>query len=221
VNKSLVGLLFLIFAGCFLLIPFPLVAQSALEPRTAEITGVVGASFGLNSVSDAFRDAFAIDLPGGQTLRFDPGTNTKWNYGLSGGFTVIPRLMVTGEILQTQIADPKLELTIPPVTTTINTDLSLMELTGGVQYEIPVTFTKVFPYVAGSLGWARSHIGLNASAFGLDLKNSENDFTANYGGGARVYFSPRWGFRPEFKVVHVPDETFVRATIGVFFQFGK
>src|SRR5215813_12982407 len=50
---------------------------------------------------------------------------------------------------------------------------------------------------------------------------SVNHFTVNFGGGARIYFTPSWGLRPEFKIAHIPNETWVRTSVGLFFQFGK
>jgi hypothetical protein len=55
----------------------------------------------------------------------------------------------------------------------------------------------------------------------LDLNFSDNHFIFNVGGGARIYFTDHWGVRPEFKFVHIPNESWVRSSVGLFYQFGK
>jgi hypothetical protein len=217
-NQSHVALLSMLCIA-FMLAPAPLSAQSPMEQGTLDLSGSLGVSFGLNSLSDAFRREFTINLPGG-SVAFDPGSNTKLNYGAAVGYAVRNRLVAVGEVVRTRIADSKALVQIGPVSTSLGIHLGLLEVTGGAQYELPVANGKAFPFVAGALGFARSQASASNS-LGLDLDNAATDFTVNWGGGARIYIGPRWGIRPEFKVVHVPDETFFRAGVGVFYQFGR
>jgi len=158
----------------------------------------------------------------GGVVRFDPGSNTKWNVGVSGGYAIRPNLMVVGEVMRTRLLNPTLNFNILSVPTSVGFDASLIEATGGVQYQAPLRESKIAPFAGVQVGWADSRLAMQNSTFNvLDLNLSDNHFTVNFGGGARIYFTPSWGLRPEFKIAHIPNETWVRTSVGLFFQFGK
>lgn len=52
---------------------------------------------------------------------------------------------------------------------------------------------------------------------GVSRQTSTDSFCV-FGGGLRLYLGSSWGIRPDIRVVRVPDETFFRANVGVFYQ---
>jgi hypothetical protein len=103
------------------------------------------------------------------------------------------------------------------------------QFTGGVQYQVPVTVWRLAPFVGVSAGVARATTSSKDSAVS-DLSRSYS--TVSLTAGARVYLSPTWGLRPELKVMRLfsgtnetglffsgVNETVVRTSIGVFYQF--
>ena len=199
-------------------------AQATMPRGTVEAAGSAGVSAGLGSV-DKFTNIAGVigdvsNLSGG-TVTFDPGSNTKWNIGVSGGYAIESNLMVVGEIVRTRLLNPTLRLNVPLVPT-LGFDASLIEATGGIQYQAPLRDSKIAPFAGIGIGLARSRLALQESSFNiLDLNFSDNHFALNFGGGARIYVSEKWGVKPELKFVHIPGENWVRTSFGVFYQFGK
>jgi len=212
-----------LFASGLLFTP-ALEAQATMPRGTVEAAGSAGVSTGLGSV-DKFTDIAGVirdvsSLSGG-TVTFDPGSNTKWHVGVSGGYAIESNLMVVGEIVRTRLLNPTLRLNVPLVPT-LGFDASLIEATAGVQFQAPLRDSKIAPFAGVAVGLARSRLALQESTFNiLDLNFSDNHFALNFGGGARVYVSEKWGVKPEFKIVHIPGENWVRTSVGVFYQFGK
>jgi hypothetical protein len=206
--------------------PLSLMAQEAITKGTVEIAGSAGFSAGVGSV-DRFTDidglvSDLINVSGGNFVSFDPGSKTKWNIGASGGYAITPDLMLVGDIVRTRLANPILSFSGISSITSLEYNASLLEVTAGAEYNVPLRNSKIIPFAGLSFGLARSKLALKDSTFNiLDVDVSDNHFTANFGGGARVYLSSNWGLRPELRIVHIPNETFVRLAAGVFVQFGK
>jgi len=199
-------------------------AQATIPQGTIELSGTIGLSSGLGSV-DKFTNIAGVirdvsNLSGGPVI-FDPGSNTKWNFGASGGYAIHTNLMVVGEMMRTQLQNPTLRLNSPPVPN-LGFDSSLVEATAGVQYQVPLRDSKIGPFAGVGVGLARTRLALQESTFNvLNLNFSDNHFTFNFGGGARVHLSDHWGLRPELKYAHIPGESWVRTSVGLFYQFGK
>jgi Outer membrane protein beta-barrel domain len=210
-------------AAAFLSTP-ALEAQATMPQGSVEVSGSAGISSGLGSV-DKFTDITGVirdvaRLSGG-TVFFEPGSNTKWNVGVSGGYAIQSNLMIVGEVIRTRLLNPTLRLSVPLVPA-LGFGASLIEATAGVQYQAPLRDSKIAPFVGGGIGLARSRLSLEESTFNiLDLNFSDNHFIFNVGGGAQIYFTDHWGVRPEFKFVHIPNESWVRSSVGLFYQFGK
>jgi Outer membrane protein beta-barrel domain len=223
-NKITLGICCVVLFTSGLLFTPSLEAQATMPQGTVEVAGSVGISSGLGSV-DRFTDIAGVIRDVGNlsnaTVTFDPGSNTKWNVGASGGYAIRSDFMVVGEFVRTRLLNPTLRLNVPLVPT-LGFDASLIEATAGVQYQVPLRDSKVAPFAGVGIGMARSRLSLQESTFNiLDLNFSDNHFVFNFGGGARVYFSEKWGVRPEFKIVHIPGENWLRTSIGLFYQFGK
>jgi hypothetical protein len=200
-------------------------AQGAMPQGTIEAAASAGISNGLGSVNQFTNIPGLIgdltNLSGG-VVRFDPGSNTKWNVGVSGGYAIRSNLMIVGEVMRTRLLNPTLSFNILSVPTSVGFDASLIEATGGVQYQAPLRESRIAPFARVQIGLAHSKLDAQNSTFNvLDLNLSDNNFTVNFGGGARIYFTPSWGLRPEIKIAHIPNETWVRTSLGLFFQFGK
>jgi hypothetical protein len=213
------AVMFILGASC------SLAAQNSMPQGTIEAAASVGITNGLGSVNQFTNIPGLIgdlaNLSGG-VVRFDPGSNTKWNVGVSGGYAIKPNFMVVGELVRTRLQNPTLNFNILSVPTSVGFDASLIEATGGVQYQAPLRESRIAPFAGVQVGWADSRLAMQNSTFNvLDLNLSDNHFTVNFGGGARIYFTPSWGLRPEFKIAHIPNETWVRTSVGLFFQFGK
>jgi hypothetical protein len=205
------------------LLAAPLRAQDSINNGTIEASVSVGASGGLGSV-DKFTDipALILDLTdvSGGPVTFDPGSKSKWNIGIAGGYQIRESFMVVGEIVKTRLANPTLTFSTLPAA--LDFKAGLLEMTGGIQYQIPLRYSRVAPFVEAAIGAARSSISIKDSPFSiLDLNFSNYHLTENFGVGARIYISDKWGVRPEIKVVHIPNETWVRFAGGIFFQFNR
>jgi hypothetical protein len=79
----------------------------------------------------------------------------------------------------------------------------------------------VEPFVAGAVGIAQTSVSGTAGGVSLNVSESQSDLAVHFGGGLRIYLGENWGVRPEFKVMRLPGETFSRAAVGVFYQFGR
>jgi hypothetical protein len=98
--------------------------------------------------------------------------------------------------------------------------MDLLDINGGVQYRFPAN-SRVMPYVTGGAGIVRASVGVSGSAVPPGITVSGTDLGVNGGGGLYLFFGKRWGIRPEIKMVRIPDETFARASVGIFYQFGE
>jgi len=223
-NKTTLTMVSVILLGAGLASTPALVAQATIPQGTVEVSGSVGLSSGLGSV-DKFTNIAGVirDVSGlsGGPVTFDPGSNTKWNFGASCGYAIHSNLMVVGEIMRTRLLNPTLRLNAPLVPN-LDFDASLIEATAGVQYQVPLRDSKVAPFAGVGLGLAQARLALQHSTFNiLDLNFSDNHFAFNFGGGVRVHLSDHWGLRPELKYAHIPGESWVRTSVGLFYQFGK
>ena len=179
--------------------------------------------------------------------------NSKWDFGLTGGYAIKRNLMVIGEFSRTEALNPDPTfftyyrlLPIPspapcpyyyyyyyyddscydfpppipspaPLERRFNSHLT--QFTGGIQYQVPVTVWRVAPVVGVGAGVARAAMNSQDSTVS-NLSRSHS--TVNFSGGARVYLSKTWGVRPEVKVMRLfsgANETVVRTSIGLFYQF--
>jgi opacity protein-like surface antigen len=223
-NKITFAMASVILLGAGILATPAVEAQTTIPRGTVEVSASVGLSGGLGSV-DKFTNIAGLirDVSGlsGGPVTFDPGSNTKWNFGASGGYAIQSDLIIVGEIMRTRLLNPTLHLNVPLVQN-LGFDASLIEATAGVQYQVPLRESKVAPFAGVGIGLARSRLALQESTFNiLNLNFSDNHFTFNFGGGARVYLSNHWGLRPELKYAHIPGESWVRTSVGLFYQFGK
>lgn len=191
-------------------------AQSRPPGHTVfEVGGFGGAIGGLPS--DQFAVAFVqgLRVAGGRNITTDPGSSAKWLAGGHVGTSLGSRVFVTFDVLTSRISNPSFRGTVLVQSFTASLGLMLTEYLGGVQYI--VRQGRVAPYVAGGFGIARLSATVSGS-IPTDISVNENDVATNFGGGVRLFTGSAWGVRPDFRIVRVPEETYFRVGVGVFYQ---
>ncbi|HTQ54435.1 MAG TPA: hypothetical protein VMI94_08245 [Bryobacteraceae bacterium] len=102
----------------------------------------------------------------------------------------------------------------------VSANAYLLDYGAGAKFTIP-TGTRVVPY--GTFGFGRSHLGVSASAIGMDVGAGEAAWNVNFGGGVNVFATKNVGFNFDFRAYRPSKEGYStwyeRAAFGVFFQF--
>jgi opacity protein-like surface antigen len=192
--------------------PAPVRAQAL---RGTDVTGFFGTALGFPSISQLAREEVG-SIPG---ITLGDGSNSKWVTGGGVAFPVVSNLYVTGELAWNRLGSMDMRSrTNSAAAATLKMDL--LDINGGVQYRFPAN-SKVMPYVTGGAGIVRASVGVSGSAVPPGITVSGTDLGVNGGGGLYLFFGKRWGIRPEIKMVRIPDETFARASVGIFYQFGE
>jgi hypothetical protein len=212
-NTIKLAVVFAALLVCGLILPSSLEAQQTIEKGTFEGAG----SIGLNSGADLTKLMPGLDNKSGEA------EGTKWNVGVTGGYAIRSNLLIVGEFMRTHLLSPSIFTLPPPSTTRLELSASMLELTAGLQYQIPIKGSKILPFLGLGAGMARIRKPLSVvNNSSLSDTNTDNAFIGNWGFGARVHLSSNWGLRPEFKVVHTGvGDTWVRTAVGVFYQFGR
>jgi len=211
-NRIKLGVVFAAVLFCGVILPSSLQAQQAIEDGTIEVAGSVG----LNSGVDLTKLLPGLDNKSGDA------EGTKWNVGASGGYAIRSNLLIVGEFMRTHLLSPSIFTLPPPSTTRLELSASMLELTAGLQYQIPIKDAKILPFLGLGAGMARIRKPLSVVNSSLSDTNTDNEFIGNWGIGARIHLASNWGLRPEFKVVHTGvNDTWIRTTVGVFYQFGR
>jgi len=211
-NRIKLGVVFAAVLVCGVILPSSLQAQQAIEDGTIEVAGSVG----LNSGVDLTKLLPGLDNKSGDA------EGTKWNVGASGGYAIRSNLLIVGEFMRTHLLSPSIFTLPPPSTTRLELSASMLELTAGLQYQIPINHAKILPFLGLGAGMARIRKPLSVVNSSLSDTNTHNEFIGNSGIGARIHLASNWGLRPEFKVVHTGvNDTWIRTTVGVFYQFGR
>lgn len=184
-----------------------------------ELFGQGGSAFRL-PVEDVFSEGLTIGLrAAGATntnIRIDSGSNTKWFFGGGTGYSVSPNVQIVGEYEHVRLA--KARVTFLPrgsrTESSATASAKLDEYNVGMHY-LFASKSRVVPYLAAAVGLARLS-GSGAIPGAPSFSATESDLTTNVGGGIRLYGGSKWGFRPDFRVVRVPGQTYFRVA-GVFF----
>lgn len=129
---------------CGLILPSPLQAQT-IDTGTIELAG----SFGWNSGIDLTRQISGLDNKSGDA------EGTKWSIGGTVGYAFKSNFLVVGEFMRTHLLSPSIFTLPPPSMTSLELSASMMELTGGLQYQIPIKDSKILPFVGLQAGMTR------------------------------------------------------------------
>jgi hypothetical protein len=181
-----------------------------------ELGGFGGASTSISSVTDAF--VTGLQLAGMRNIAVDEGSSFKWAIGGNGAVAVTDQLLVGGEFISNRVASPSVAGTIGRQSVGMTMRTTLSDFTGGVQYMLSSTPGGVVPYLGAGFGVVRMSVAAESADTGIPLSTSAVDATYNVGGGVRIFASPSWGIRPDVRIVHFPGETYVRTTVGLFYQ---
>ena len=76
------------------------------------------------------------------------------------------------------------------------------------------------PYLLAGLGFLRASATTTVTVLGTTTRVSDAEAGLNIGAGARWKGGPNWGVRPELKVF-VSDNSSVRISVGLYYQFGR
>jgi len=160
--------------------------------------------------------ATAQQLTPGQTegTGFLGGVTDGGGLTLGGGFHYAyrPRLLFVGELGYLTGGS---DATIPGVGTVGSSAISV-DLNG--HYLFPQSSNqKLTPYLLAGLGILRA--SATATVVGATTSVSDTSVGLNIGGGARMQAGLNWGVQPELKVF-VSDNSSVRFSVGLYYQFG-
>ena len=186
------------------------------QPVKVELSALGGASTGMSSPTDAF--VLGLQIGGVRSIAVDEGSGLEWVAGVGVGVGLSERLLLVGEYISNRIANPSITGTVGRQSVSMKMRATLADFTGGVQYLFSSATKGAVPYVGGGAGLVRLTIAVDSTATALPLSAGESDVSYNVGGGVRIFTSDRWGFRPDARVVHIPGETYVRASVGAFYQ---
>ena len=98
----------------------------------------------------------------------------------------------------------------------------IYEVTFGAHVNVPLA-SRIVPYAGGGAGAMWGRITANETTPGSSANNmsdtSNADWVGFFAAGARVFVTRRFGVRPEFRAVYMPDSHYYRFNIGVFGRF--
>ena len=178
-NRIKLGVVFAAVLVWGVILPSSLQAQQAVEDGTIEVAG----SIGLNSGVDLTKLLPGLDNKSGDA------EGTKWNVGASGGYAIRSNLLIVGEFMRTHLLSPSIFTLPPPSTTRLELSASMLELTAGLQYQIPINHAKILPFLGLGAGMARIRKQLSVVNSSLSDTNTDNEFIGNSGIGARIHLS--------------------------------
>jgi hypothetical protein len=146
------------------------------------------------------------------------GSNFKWFAGGSAGVAVTRNLLIVGETNYNYAGQSNISYNSGVSTVAFSEKLNLIDFTGGVHVQLPVTGRKLIPYVAAAAGGVR--VSATAAGAGLptSIAASNTGMTYNFGGGVRYHIRLSWGVRPEVKWVRIPGQNYVRFGVGLFWH---
>jgi len=191
-------------------------ASTGSDAVAFEFSGFGGATGGLPTATLTAAFAEGLRLGGLRNITSTPGSSTKWLVGGLVGAGIGSRVLVTFDGSMNRLANPSYNATSLGRPVSISMRATMFEYAGGVQYFL--ARGGVEPYLAAGIGVVSMNIAADSATTGLETSSSESDTTSNFGGGVRLYVGSSWGIRPEIRVVRLPDETFFRANVGVFYQ---
>jgi len=130
-------------------------------------------------------------------------TDSSWAVGVAVAYDYTQQITFEGELgyVPDLIGDDE------------DFDLSYTTFSGNLLYHF--TTAEIFPYGTLGIGVSRQHLSLP----GPENDESDADFAVNFGGGVKLPFSDRAGFRADLRYFSVPDDDdFWRLYGGVTFR---
>lgn len=203
-------------------------AQSLSIDEGVEISAIYGAN---RAFPFSFTEAFAlgVDLGGLSVVRIDAEPNNQRVIGANVAGHVSRFVLVFTEVLYNDFGESQVSgaellgisrtgafILSPRVTIAYRP--TLLDWTSGIRVQFPAGTRRLRPYVAGGAGLLS--LRQEATGSGFSLRERTNDFTYHVDFGTRVFVTSWFGVAPEFRVVHIPDDTFYRVLISAVFRVG-
>ncbi len=100
----------------------------------------------------------------------------------------------------------------------VDVDLHAISVDANLHYQFPLSGNPRFkPYALGGVGFLRASASLSTAGFSTEA--ADTTVGLNIGGGALWQVTPKWGVRPELKVL-VADGSSVRFSTALSYRFG-
>ena len=164
--------------------------------------------------------ATAQQLAPGQTegVAFLGGVTDGGGLTFGGGIHYVydTRWVIVGELGYLTGGDD-FEIAVPGVGVGIESSAISVDLDAHYLFP-PSTKQELTPYLLVGLGFLRA--SASTTVFGTTTSVSNTDAGLNIGAGARWQAGLNWGVRPELKVF-VSDNSSVRFSVGLYYQFGR
>lgn len=101
----------------------------------------------------------------------------------------------------------------------VGVESSAISVDLNAHYLFPQSTNKsLTPYLLAGIGFL--HASATTTVFGATTSASDTDAGLNIGAGARWQGGLNWGVQPELKVF-VSDNSSVRFSVGLYYQFGR
>jgi opacity protein-like surface antigen len=164
--------------------------------------------------------ASAQEMTPGQTevVGFVGGVTDGGGLSLGGGihYALNPRWVLDGELGYLSGGD---DFATVFQGVGVNIESNAISVDLNAHYLFPQATNRAFtPYLLGGLGFL--HVSASTTVFGVSSEVSDTEVGLNIGGGARWQTGVNWGVRPELKVF-VADNSAVRFSVGLYYQFGR
>jgi len=148
------------------------------------------------------------------------GIGTHASFAGSAGKAITDRIFAFGEFGYIPIGSGT--VTSPGGNFSIGNSGRVLSFMGGAQYQFNEN-NSFTPYAGAALGAVRTSFKstiVGAPISETDISASATKFYGSFGGGARYYVNESWGFKPEL-MIFAGSDSFVRFSVGVFYQFRR
>ncbi len=164
--------------------------------------------------------ATAQQLAPGQTegVAFIGGVTDGGGFTFGGGIHYVydTRWLFVGELGYLTGGDD-FQAVVPGATVGVESSAISVDL--NAHYLLPPSSNQqLTPYLLVGLGFLRG--SATTTVFGTTTSVSDTDAGLNVGAGARWQAGLNWGVQPELKVF-VSDNSSVRFSVGLYYQFGR
>ena len=156
----------------------------------------------------------------------DGGVGTHGLYGGNAGFRFDGRVYVFGEGNWAQLASVTEQSSSSGTNITANGAVDLASFGGGFDYSFGSS-RRIVPYIVTAAGIGHFYAKGSGSGGGVSATVSfpvTNDAYYGFGGGARIFFGPKWGIKPEFRYQRYQGSLLTVnsyiSTVSLFFRFG-
>jgi opacity protein-like surface antigen len=178
--------------------------------KTVAIVGLLMSASALSAA-----DEFGLDKGENEASGLVGISDGNLTLGGSYGKAVTDKILVLGEL--SYISGGSASGTAAG--TTFKASAHALGVGLGLHYNFNGVFKSnpnLVPYAGAGIGVLR--YSASSSGGGFSASASDSSLFFQFGGGLRYYVRPNWGLRPEV-MIFAGKDTFVRAAVGIFYQF--